>query len=329
MKFRLAVTGVVAAALLVGFFVIRKSRHHGLAKPAVAGAAPSERHCKAENVIVMVMDGARFSETWGEPTRQYIPNLSSVLAKEGVVYPNFYNNGFTYTEPGHTAIMTGFYQNLKNNGTELPAHPSFMQIWLKQTGQDKSLAWVIASKAKLEVLADTTDSEWHGKFNPSTDCGMSGLNSENRDDAETLKVLLEKMSTKHPRLVLLNFKEPDVSGHQKNWVNYLRGIKNDDEYAEKIWEFIQSDPFYKDKTAFFVANDHGRHLDANGGYAAHGCDCDGCRHIMLFAAGPDFKKNVIETTKREQTDIPVTISQILGIKIPGAEGNAMKELYAP
>ena len=28
-----------------------------------------------ENIIVVVIDGARFSETWGDSTHQYIPRL--------------------------------------------------------------------------------------------------------------------------------------------------------------------------------------------------------------------------------------------------------------
>ena len=76
---------------------------------------------KTQNVIVVVVDGARFSETWGEPTHQYIPHRSAMLA-QGVFCSNFYNNCVTSTTPGHTSICTGVCQNINNAGAEYPAH---------------------------------------------------------------------------------------------------------------------------------------------------------------------------------------------------------------
>ena len=36
------------------------------------GEAP--RQFKAKRVIILVIDGARYTETWGEPNRKYIPH---------------------------------------------------------------------------------------------------------------------------------------------------------------------------------------------------------------------------------------------------------------
>src|ERR1043165_4482136 len=85
------------------------------------------------NVIIVVVDGARLSDTWNEPTRQFIPHRAAML-EQGVFCSSFYNKGTTATNPGHAAIATGFYQNLNNGGAELPARPSIFQYWLKQSG---------------------------------------------------------------------------------------------------------------------------------------------------------------------------------------------------
>ena len=55
--------------------------------------------------------------------------------------------------------------------------------------------------------------------------------------------------------------------------------------------------------------------------------CPGCRHINCFAAGPDFKKNVILDDKREQIDVAATIAQLLGFTIPGSKGQVLTELF--
>ena len=83
-----------------------------------------------KNVVVIVVDGPRYSETWGEPNKQYTPFLAQQLAPAGVVNTEFYNDGFTYTNAGHAAITTGVRQGINNGGNELPRNPSFFQYWL-------------------------------------------------------------------------------------------------------------------------------------------------------------------------------------------------------
>lgn len=87
-----------------------------------------------ENVVIVVIDGPRFSETRGDDSKQYIPNLSAHLVPDGVVYNNFFNNGVTNTIPGHTAITTGIYQEINNSGREYPASPSIFSFTLTKSG---------------------------------------------------------------------------------------------------------------------------------------------------------------------------------------------------
>ncbi len=85
---------------------------------------------KTRNVIIVVVDGARYTETWGEPTHHFIPHCSELL-QQGTFCDRFYNNGVTVTNPGHTAMCTGVYQNINNSGMEYPTNPSIFQCWLK------------------------------------------------------------------------------------------------------------------------------------------------------------------------------------------------------
>jgi hypothetical protein len=285
---------------------------------------------KTKYVFVIVVDGPRYSETWGDASHFYIPRMHEYMASQGVVNTQFFNNGQTYTVPGHTAIASGNYQNMDNSGLDLPTHPTIFQLWLKSTGNSANLAWLVTSKDKLQVLANCSDPSWYNKFMASTNCGVNGagLGSGYREDSLTNIALMNVISTNHPHLLLVNFREPDFSGHQSNWSNYLKGIKDTDEYVYQIWKLIQTDPFYKDKTSLFVTNDHGRHLDTiSGGYPAHGDDCEGCRHINFYAFGPDFKKNKIISTPRELIDISATIAAMLRFDKTSFSGEVMTELF--
>lgn len=285
---------------------------------------------KTKNVIILVVDGPRYSETWGSPTRELIPVLDKQLAPLGVVNSAFYNLGSTFTNPGHTAITTGNYQDIKNNGTELPDFPSIFQHWSHTYEQDGESTYVITSKDKLEILADTNLASWNGRYKPATDCGIAGLATGYRDDAITYQHTFDILSKKHPKLVLINLRAPDSFAHANDWDNYIRGISNSDQFLGDLWRFLQDDPFYADSTTLFMTNDHGRHGNGNkNGFISHGDGCSECRHLNFFAIGPDFKRNEILTTERSQIDISATVAELLQFDMPYGKGEVMFELFAP
>ncbi len=283
---------------------------------------------KTENVIVIVIDGPRYSETWGDPLRTNIPVRDSLLS-EGILITNFRNNGATYTNPGHSAICTGNYENIVNNGTQFPYYPSVMQLWLKQTGNSSSESTVIASKDKLHILSDCISADWHGQYRPSIDCGVNGNGTGGyRSDFATFQHVISALNNSQPVLTVVNFKDPDYYAHQSDWTNYLKAIQKTDVFVGEIWKFIQCDPHYKDKTTLIVTNDHGRHLDGiSNGYVTHGDNCEGCRHIEFFALSPDFKQNLELSATYEQIDISATISELLHIAFPYGKGRVMKEIF--
>lgn len=288
----------------------------------------SEKKYKTEYVLVLIMDGPRWTETWGDPEHKYIPHMANDMAPYGIVSTAFRNNGPTYTNAGHTAICTGIYQNIKNNGLEFPKNPSMFQYWLKASGKAKNAAYVIASKDKLAILTDCKDKHWKGKYRPYSDCGINGLYTGYRGDDVTYKRTIQILENDHPELVLVNFQQPDSWGHANNWDKYLAGTLASDEYIYRIFEFVRTNEFYKDKTTIFVTNDHGRHLDGHkDGFVSHGDNCEGCRHINFYAYGPDFKENVILDIPAEQIDIPVTIGELMGFTIEGSKGRVMTELF--
>jgi predicted AlkP superfamily pyrophosphatase or phosphodiesterase len=296
----------------------------------ITDSTNEEKSYKTENVIIVVVDGPRYSETWGDSLHQYQPRLANNLASEGIVYSNFFNNGVTYTNPGHAAITTGNYQELNNSGLELPENPSIFQYWLKDSGEDSTKAWLITSKDKLQVLANCQDSVWVDTFKPSTNCGVNGagLGHGYRKDSLTFENVKIVLAKEQPNLMLVNFKEPDGSGHANDWDAYLKGIKDTDEYIYQLWNLIQSDENYANKTTLFVTNDHGRHLNGHkDGFISHGDSCIGCKHINLFAAGPDFNKNLVLDISREQIDISATTAKLLGINFSTGKGKVMDELF--
>ena len=282
-----------------------------------------------ENVVIIVVDGPRYSEAWGDPTHANIPNLDTLLS-EGVFFPNFINSGDTRTIPGHAALTTGVYEDLDNWGADTPANPSFFQCWAKEFGANPNQSWIIASKDKLAMLGNCTRKKWAGEFLPSMHCGVNGQGylSGYQDDSLTVQQGLVILGTHHPKLTLFNLREPDFSGHGGNWNEYLIGLQKSDAYVRQIIDFINSDPIYAGKTTIFITSDHGRHLNGVAeGFSGHGDNCDGCRRIGLLAIGPDFKPGRVVETEYNQTDLPATIARMLHFKMRFGDGRSMYELF--
>lgn len=282
---------------------------------------------KSEHFVVVVIDGPRYSETWGDSGYQNIPFEASILG-ESVFCSDFRNEGITFTVPGHTAITTGRYQDLSNVGAQLPLSPSFFQYWLKFSGADSTDAWVIASKDKLEVLSNCEQPDWKDRYRPSTDCGVNGNGTGYRSDSITLARAVSILSTNKPKLTLINLRNPDYIAHQGDSLNYIQAIKEVDSIFGLFINFLDTDPEFAGKTALFVTNDHGRHLPGiSNGFAGHGDGCDGCRKIGLVCKGPDFRKDVRISEPYHQLDISKTIAFMLNMEMPSSEGRVMKDLF--
>lgn len=283
---------------------------------------------KTEHVVILVIDGPRYTETFGDSTCSFIPRMGKELIHEGVLYTNFRANGPTYTNSGHTAITTGVYQSISNAGKTLPKNPSIFQYYSKEREVDKSKTWIISSKGKLEILANTKNKKWWNVYMPMTYCGVKGQSAEYVGDIQTFEKVKEVFRTDAPNLTLINFLEVDANAHQNDWENYLRTLKNCDEYAYKLWEYIEADPVMGGKTTLLITNDHGRHLNGvKDGFKSHGDKCEGCRHISLLAMGPDFKKDVVITAPGELIDISATIAEILGFCMPTSKGKVLTDLF--
>jgi len=289
---------------------------------------PTDRKYTTENIVILVIDGPRMTETFGDTTYKYIPNLANVLAPQGVLLKNFRNNGPTYTNAGHTAITTGVYQRINNSGLELPKNPSIFQYFLKEKGLSKESAWIIASKGKLNILANTKSKKWRNQYVPSAFCGINGSGLGYTADEKNFSDALRILGQYHPKLTLINLLEVDVNGHANLWEGYLKAIQRTDQKALELWKFIENDSIYNGKTTLFITNDHGRHTKGHkDGFVSHGDNCEGCRSIYMIALGPDFKKNAVLPNRYEQIDISKTIAEMLHFKYPVSEGQVMKDLF--
>ena len=186
---------------------------------------------------------------------------------------------------------------------------------------------IITSKDKLEVLKYVDNPIWWYVQKPYSNCGNYGLGSGYRHDSITYKAALKILEVDTPNLAVISFREPDFSAHKQDYESYIKGIQEVDGYIGGIWDFLQKNVEYSEKTTLIITNDHGRHLDTvSNGFISHGDNCQGCQRLMFMASGPDFKAGIVDTISREQIDLAPTISYLLGLSNIEYKGSIMDEL---
>lgn len=279
---------------------------------------------KAQNVIIVTIDGARYSETFGGGNT-YIPHLYNDMRPLGTLYSNFrinYPSGYTETCPGHSAVETGTWQQIANDGTERPTKPTIFEYLRKQKSNPQSDCYVVTGKSKLNILAYSTY-PGYGSLYAGTWVG-----DDDKNDSLTCSKVISVMRDYQPKILVVTFGQVDDAGHSGDWDSYLSAIKNVDSCVYQIWQHIQAGDFGYNisNTTLFITNDHGRHDDNHGGFTDHGDGCEGCTHIMLLALGKNVEANQVVDSAAWQIDIAPTVGLLLDFETPLAAGNALFEI---
>lgn len=281
------------------------------------GCSQDNNKSPEQNVFIVVIDGVRYSESFGSESK-YIPHLYNDLAPLGTVYTNFRiaDDGITSTNPGQASILTGNWQIIANDGTEHPNKPTVFEYFRKELSANESDCFIVAGKKKLDALAYSNSPEYGKDYKALTKC----FDSESND--RVFDSLVVAVATYHPKLVLVNFPMTDKEAHANNWNEYTAAIRNADSLIYLLYNKFQADPFYKNNFTMLITNDHGRHTDD---YTNHGCDCDGCEHIILLAIGKNFEANKVDVDLHYQIDICKTVGDIMKFQTPFAKGISLIE----
>jgi hypothetical protein len=290
---------------------------------ATASLSSGQERYRTENVVIAVMDGTAWRSTFGDPEHRYIPRLWDELRPQGTLYTRFYNNDVTITKAGHSTIATGTWQKMRNRGPR-NTMPTLFDYLADEQKIAPEKVWVVFGKGPYAYDPLTSFPAYRNRFKPRSQIGIG--ESSLQADSDVFQKVVEVMEKDRPRIVYANFGATDHMAHSGSWERHTEAIRHQDELLAKLWGKIQSDPNYRDRTALFLTNDHGYHLDGiHEGFAEHGDSCEGCRHIMLLAIGPDIKKGAVVEKPAYQTDLAPTIGELLGFQTPLAQGEVLRE----
>jgi hypothetical protein len=273
-------------------------------------------------VVIVMIDGPRWTECAGDPTQSYADQMWSILGPQGTVCTNFRNVGTTKTLPGHTAVTTGVWENIANDGSQRPSNPTIFEYYRKATGAPLQDAALVGGKSKLDAVSYSDHPDYGNAYRAKVSVGYG-------DDYGTFNTFLATLQTDRPRLSLCSLSQVDQIAHTGNWSGYLNQIAIADSLVTLIWNTLQADTGYAGRTYMFVTADHGRHDDQNGGFQNHGDSCEGCQHIIFFALGPDIRAGHVLTDLYTQRDVCATAGAVLGVDTSHSDGTVMIDIFEP
>ena len=131
-----------------------------------------------------------------------------------------------------------------------------------------------------------------------------------------------------PSLLWITLHDIDIA-HSGAFSLYLAGIQRTDRLCAELWQTIQKEPEYANKTTMFILPDFGRDSDIDSGgngFQHHRTGDALSRTTWMMAIGPDVKQNVVVDRPVESTDLVPTLGAYFGFDAKLSTGKRIAEV---
>ena len=131
-----------------------------------------------------------------------------------------------------------------------------------------------------------------------------------------------------PSLLWVTLHDIDVA-HSGTFSLYIDGIQRCDRLCAELWQAIQKDPEYADKTTMFILPDFGRDSDIDSGgngFQHHRTGDQTSRTTWMMVLGPGIRQNVVVDRPVDSTDLIPTLGSLLGFDARYSQGKPVAEV---
>lgn len=149
------------------------------------------------------------------------------------------------------------------------------------------------------------------------------------DSADELSIYITRqlMKQQAPSLMMLTLHDMDIA-HSGSYSLYVDAIQRADRLCAELWNMVQTDPEYKDRTTLYIMPDFGRDADndpAGNGFQHHRTGGAMARTTWMLALGPHLRQNTTVDHPIESIDLVPTIGRYLGFDT-ASTGKVIREL---
>ncbi|HYM94255.1 MAG TPA: sulfatase-like hydrolase/transferase [Chitinophagaceae bacterium] len=273
-----------------------------------------------------------------ERRKRLLPFLWNTIETNGQIYGNrMLNNNvdnanpYWFSYPGYNEIFTG-YPDTAVNSNDYRANPNttVLEFLNKQTAFKNQVAafgaWdafdrILNEKrsgfpvfSAFDPVGGNAPSENEKLINALRDDSYKPFLKEECLDVFTNYEALDYLKNKKPKILYISYGETDEWAHAGQYRSYLDAAHQVDAWIKKIWEFVQNDPQYKNKTAIFITVDHGRGDKKKEEWTSHYNKIEDSHEIWFAVMGPGVKPSgeIKEPMQIYQKQFAQTMATILG-----------------
>lgn len=211
---------------------------------------------------------------------ELMPFLWGTIAKRGSVIgdrdngsPMNVTNPWWFSYPGYNEMLTGVADPAVDSNDKRWNNNVTVLEWLnRQRGFEKQVraysSWevfsyivntqrsgVVVNDAFVSVTDQPTEREqWINRLQSQLPKPWPWV----RNDAITHNYALEALRSRKTRVLYIGYGEADDFGHEGKYAHYLEATRRFDGFLQELWDTLQADPFYRDRTVLLITTDHGR-----------------------------------------------------------------------
>lgn len=287
-----------------------------------------------------------------ERREKLLPFFWDVIAKEGQLYGNRdygnkvqVTNRNVYSYSGYSEMFVGYAdRRIKNNDEKLNPNTNI----LEELNKNPKFRGKIAAFSTWKLMPLILREEPSGIF---VNSGTEKVQGDNLTDHEeilnritddiknpygerydnfTFQYAMEYLKRKKPRVMFISLDETDEHGHGERYDEYLKSAHRADEMISGLWNWLQSQEQYRDKTTLMITTDHGRGRSPKG-WIRHAILFRGSAQIFLAVIGPDTPAGGEMQTRMKltQNQVAKTIAELLQFDYsnPLAKGEVITSVF--
>ncbi|MDE0558653.1 sulfatase-like hydrolase/transferase [Algoriphagus sp. NF] len=298
--------------------------------------------------------GSLLADYWhSDPKKRremLFPFFWGTIATEGQLYGNRHfgnkvdnSNKMWFSYPGYNEVLSGFADDDRINSNSKINNPNV--TFLEYLNQMPEYNGKVMAFGSWDVFPYIIHEERSGvPVNAGFDLAegddltdvertVNRIQQEIRGpwggvrlDPFTHHFAMEGLKKHRPKVMYIAYGETDDWAHGGKYDQYIWSAHQTDAYIKEIWDWVQSDPEYKDKTTLIITTDHGRGITKTS-WKSHGASVPEGGEIWMMAIGPDTPASGEMKIEGQwhSAQVARTIFKLLGMEYPDPKAGEVIE----
>ena len=280
-----------------------------------------------------------WADTQQTRREKLMPFFWSTISTEGQLYGNVHKNSvvtlanpYWFSYPSYSEMLVG-YVDLTRDSNERENNPNItvLEYIHNQPGFHGKVAafcsWevfdFIINEKRSGILVNSGMEPFKEKYNETKIKLLNEIMFQIpvpwksvRYDAITHHFALDYLEQYKPKLLYIAYDETDEYAHEGKYDQYLIAAHRLDKYVGDLWNWIQKDYHYKNKTTILITTDHGRGHETMDAWRNHGSSVKGAENVWMAVIGPDTppKGELLDSEPMTSSQVAATIAAFLGFE---------------